>query len=335
MNIYDISKKAGVSIATVSRVINGNEKVRPKTREKVLMVMKENNYKPNAFARGLGLNSMQTVGIMCSDSSDPYMAKGIYHLEQDLRKNHYDVLLCCTGYDLDERKKYMDLLISKRVDAIILLGSNFIEHDMGDNEYIRKASEKLPIVLVNGLLENSNIYSCICDDYQAVYETTKTLLTAGHKRIMYIYNSLSYSGDRKVSGYMKAINEHYGNQANDFIYTHYVNGTVADTRLYLNQLPASDKDFTAVICSDDSLAIGVIKYAKDNHLSVPDDLSIVGYNNSILSTCSDPELTTIDSRIEDLCYQSIQTLMDVLDKKESSAQFIFPAPLIKRETTAI
>ena len=108
MNIYDVSKRAGVSIATVSRVLNGNPNVSEKTRTKVLTVMAESGYTPNVFARGLGLGTMKTIGIMCSDSSDPYLANAIYHLERQLRSHGYDSLLCCTGIPrkIYEAKKY-------------------------------------------------------------------------------------------------------------------------------------------------------------------------------------------------------------------------------------
>ena len=93
MNIYDVSERAGVSIATVSRVLNGNPNVREQTRSKVLAIMDELGYTPNVFARGLGLNTMKTIGIMCSDSSDPYLANAIYFLERQLRSHGYDSLL--------------------------------------------------------------------------------------------------------------------------------------------------------------------------------------------------------------------------------------------------
>lgn len=99
MNIYDVSKKAGVSIATVSRVLNGNHNVSEKTRSKVISAMKELDYTPNIFARGLGLNTMKTIGIMCTDSSDTYLANAVYYVEQKLRSFGYDALLCCTGND--------------------------------------------------------------------------------------------------------------------------------------------------------------------------------------------------------------------------------------------
>ena len=105
MNIYDVSKKAGVSIATVSRVLNGNANVSDKTKNKVLVAMKELDYTPNIFARGLGLNTMKTIGIMCSDSSDTYLANAVYYLEQELRRHNYDSILCCnrTGFRNQEK----------------------------------------------------------------------------------------------------------------------------------------------------------------------------------------------------------------------------------------
>ena len=105
MNIYDVSRKAEVSIATVSRVLNGNPNVSEKTRNRVLEVMNELGYTPNIFARGLGLNTMKTIGIMCSDSSDLYLANAIYFLERELRNNGYDSILCCTGVALETKQK--------------------------------------------------------------------------------------------------------------------------------------------------------------------------------------------------------------------------------------
>lgn len=125
MTIYDISKKAGVSTATVSRVLNGSINVSEATRQKVMAVIEKYDYTPNAFARGLGLNSMKTIGIMCADSSDIYLAKAIFYLEQKLRANGYDSILCCTGYELSGKKNAMNLLITKKVDGIILAGSHF------------------------------------------------------------------------------------------------------------------------------------------------------------------------------------------------------------------
>lgn len=172
MNIYDVSKKAGVSIATVSRVLNGNPNVSEKTRARVHAVMNELGYTPNVFARGLGLGSIKTIGIMCSDSSDPYLAHAIYYLERELRVNGYDSILCCTGNSLETKQQYFNLLRSKKVDAIILAGSKFIEPKVKDNTYIIDGAQEIPIMLVNGYLEGDNIYSTVCDDRMAVHKAT-------------------------------------------------------------------------------------------------------------------------------------------------------------------
>ena len=144
MTIYDISEKAGVSIATVSRVLNGSSNVSEKTKKKVLDVIRQYEYTPNAFARGLGLNTMKTIGIMCADSSDLYLAKAIYYIEQLLRANDYGSILCCTGYELETKAASMNLLITKKVDGIILVGSNFIYEREADNQYVWFPTTSLP-----------------------------------------------------------------------------------------------------------------------------------------------------------------------------------------------
>ena len=123
LTIYDISKLAGVSIATVSRVLNGSQNVRSSTREKVLSIIESNGYTPNAFARGMGLHSIRTIGILCADSSDIFLAKAVYYLEQELQAKGYEALLCCTGYDFNVKSKYLSLILSKKVDAVILVGT--------------------------------------------------------------------------------------------------------------------------------------------------------------------------------------------------------------------
>jgi len=153
MTIYDISEKAGVSIATVSRVLNGSNNVSEKTKRKVLDVINQYEYTPNAFARGLGLNTMKTIGILCADSSDLYIAKAIYYVEQLLRSNGYDSILCCSGYDLENKKKSMNLLITKKVDGIILIGSTYILDKDDDNKYINDAAAQVPVMLLNAALD--------------------------------------------------------------------------------------------------------------------------------------------------------------------------------------
>ena len=303
MTIYDISEKAGVSIATVSRVLNGSNNVSEKTKKKVLDVINQYEYTPNAFARGLGLNTMKTIGIMCADSSDPYLAKAIYYIEQKLRANGYDSILCCTGYDLDTKASSMNLLITKKVDGIILVGSNFI-------------------------------YEIVSDDFTSMYDATMEMIRSGVDDILYFYNSTSYSGKKKLAGYRAAMEEKGLLTNGSFLQLY--QGSHEDIPAMADQLlklHAKGITFHGVIAADDSLALGALKYAREMKLRIPEDLAIIGYNNSMLVNCCDPELTSIDNKLETLCQHLITTLMGVLGGSEMPKKTVFSGELVKRGTT--
>lgn len=331
MNIYDVSRKAGVSIATVSRVLNGSPNVSERTRALVLDVMDELGYTPNVFARGLGLGTIQTIGIMCSDSSDPYLAHAIYYLEQGLRSFGYDSILCCTGNSLETKQKYFDLLLSKKVDAIILAGSKFIENRPKDNSYILEAAREIPIMLVNGCLEGENIYSTLCDDRSATHHAASRMIASGCRSILYLYTSQSYSGMNKLKGFQDALNGCGLPVRREYICQ--CSKDILAARQLLLQLEASGLSFDGVLTSDDTLAVGAVKYAHAVGRSIPDDLSIIGYNNSSYAVCTDPELTSIDSKIEALCTSTINTLMGVFNGGNVPSRTTIAADLIKRATT--
>ena len=205
MNIYDISEKAGVSIATVSRVLNNSARVSQKTREKVLSVMAEYEYVPNPFARGLGLKTMRTIGLLCPNAADYYLANALSFMESRLRKQGYDSMLLCTGKALSDREKGVEWLISKHVDGIILMGSTFVEDNEDGNQYLRNAAKHLPLVLLNASYAGENIYSVLCDDFHATMNATQYLLDQGRKEILYLYHNRNYSGLKKLAGYKAAL----------------------------------------------------------------------------------------------------------------------------------
>lgn len=334
MTIYDISEKAGVSIATVSRVLNGSSNVSEKTRKKVLEVMEEYDYTPNAFARGLGLNTMNTIGILCADSSDLHLAKAVYYIERSLRANNYDSLLCCTGYDLQNREKCLELLLSKKVDGIILVGSGFVGENPGDSKYIQNAAAHIPVMLLNAALDCPNVYSILSDDYRSVYEAASSLILAGVRDILYFYNSDSYSDRRKLAGYHAAMAQAGMGEQPSIL--QFYDGSPEDIdAMTQTLLSASGRGvkFNGVIAADDSLAVAAVKYAKRKHLKIPEDFAVIGYNNSILTACCEPELTSIDTKPETLCQQLITSLMGALNGGNIPKKTLFSGELIKRGTT--
>ena len=174
MNIYDVSREANVSAATVSRVINGSSKVSPATRKKVLDVIHKSGYIPNAFAQGLSHDTMRTVGILCVDPSDPNacgnFSMGIGYVQRELRGFDYDTVIYCVGYDMEDKASCLQTMCDRRVDAIVVLGSFFVEGDPEKNACIIKAAQQVPVFLVNGYIDAPNVYSFRCGDRKGAFQ---------------------------------------------------------------------------------------------------------------------------------------------------------------------
>lgn len=333
-NIYDIAELAGVSIATVSRVVNGSPKVSEKTKEKVLAVMEECNYTPNVFARGLGLNSMKTVGIICPDVSDSYMANAVAHLEKSLRCYGYDCILYCSGYAYEDKVNAVNLILQKRIDALILVGSNYAG-DGGEaaTEYIRSAAREIPVFLINGYVRAPGVYCILADNCQAVYDAVTELLETGKKQILFLYNSTSHSALEKVRGYEDALKDN-SLPVSENLKIYVPNHKILEVQDALENLSRQrELMFDAVVATDDALAVGAIKYLRANGLRTPEDISVIGYNDSELAVCCEPELTSIDSRSKELCEAAVEVMMAHLNGQTVRHKKTIPCRLVKRRTT--
>lgn len=334
MNIYDIARRAGVSIATVSRVLNSSPHVRPLTREKVLKVMEGAGYVPNAFARGLGLNTMKTIGLVCPNAADPYLARALDELERAFRERSYNCLFTCTGRELDDRRMGVAALAARQVDGMVLMGSTFVEETEADNAYIRAAAEKMPVLVLNGAYRLPNVYCVACDDKRAMREAAALLIARGKKRILYLYHAVTYSGRRKLSGYRTALEEH-GIPGDEALMLRLPpeECTVQGVKSRLEALQKSGLAFDAVLASEDLLAIGALKYARAGGLSIPEDLAVIGYNNSDACLMSDPELTSVDNRLKAICEQCAVTMMGVLSGQTMPEITMFTAGIVERLST--
>lgn len=310
MNIYDIAELAGVSIATVSRVVNDSPRVSEKTKQRVRAIMEENGYTPNVFARGLGLDSMKTIGILCPDVSDTYMATAVAHLESRMHEHGYDCILCCSGFHQSNKEKYASLLLAKRIDALIMVGSTYAGSGDEENkiQYVKEAAKQVPVFMINGYIDCENVYCAYGDDYRATYDVTSQMIESGRRRILFLCDSHSYSANQKLAGYETALKDHGLPVLGDLKL--YVKNRIHTVRDIL--LERRDLRFDSVVATDDGLAVGAIKYANAKLLNIPEDLCITGFNNSALSICSDPELSSIDNKVEELCNMTIDNMMKLL-----------------------
>lgn len=335
ITIYDISKKAGVSTATVSRVMNGSENVSPATRKHVLDVMKANNYEPNIFARGLGSGSSKTIGLLCSDVSDIYLANAVSYLERELREKGFNSILHCTGYDYDAKIKGMRTLLKHKVDAIVLIGSHYIEHNDKRNDYIRDAADNVPVMMLNGYLDYKNIYCTLSDDYTAFRDAVDMLLEKGNRNIVFLYTEDTASKARKLAGYMDAHKEHGVEVDTELIIrcSERISGVRKDLKNALITDDGKQKKVDALIATGDESAIGALKYFIIEGYRIPEEISIVGCNNSVLSISSQPELTSLDNMCENLCIYVVNNLMNVLEHHKAPRKTMVSCRLVKRNTT--
>ena len=331
MNIYDIAELAGVSIATVSRVLNDSPNVAEKTKLRVRKIMEDHSYVPSGFSRGLGLNAMKTIGLICPDATDDYMAKAVACLEHSLRDNGYDCVLCCSGYAQEDCQIAVSTLLRRRVDALILIGSVYADDDPGFERvnYIREAAAQTPVFMVNGYVRGDNICCAVCDDYEASRAAVTEMVASGRRKILFLADIDTVSTNLKRQGCEAALAEAGLKLCGDVSVG--LSNQICQTRDHLLDLP--DLDVDGIFAANDALAAGALKYAKRRGLSVPGDLCVIGYNNSELSVCCDPELTTIDSREQRLCQIVIDSMRLRLGGRQANGRVYAKGCLIRRGTT--
>ena len=334
MNIYDISRASGVSIATVSRVLNGSPHVSDATRARVLEVIERSGYVPNAFARGLGLNTMKTIGLLCPDAADPYLAAALARLERSFRAKLYDCLLVCTGRELPDRRVGVELLRARHVDGMVLMGSSFLEATEEGNSYIREAAESVPVVLLNAAFPCPNVFGVLCDDAQGTCDATCHLASLGCRRILHLYHSDNDSGSRKLAGYQAGLRKaRLPEEERLMVRIPREEMQVPLVRDRLLSLHRAGLRFDGAVCSNDTLAVGVLKFAHAAGIQVPRELNVIGYNDSSLCVCCEPELSSVDNRLAPICDQIVETMMGVLEGREMPQRTVFSGILVQRAST--
>ena len=331
MNIYDIAELAGVSIATVSRVLNDSPNVAEKTKQRVRKIMDEQGYVPSGFSRGLGLNTLKTIGLVCPDAADDYMAKAVACLEGNLREYGFNCLLCCSGYNYEDCQVTVSTLLRSRLDALVLIGSTYADDDPDSPrvQYVREAAKQVPVFLINGYVRGENICCAVCDDYEASRAAAAAMIASGRRKILFLTDMDTVSTNLKRKGCQDALAE-AGLELRGDVSVGLLN-RINQTRDHLLRLP--DLDVDGIFAANDALAAGALKYAKRRKLSVPEDLCVIGYNNSELSVCCDPELSTIDSREQRLCQIAVDCIRLRLAGKPVSGRVFAKGCFIRRDTT--
>ena len=327
IKMADVAQMAGVSIATVSRVLNEPEKVKPETRDRVQQVLDRTGFVANGLARGLVTSSMQAIGVLTVDVRDLYFASVTYSIEQYFSRLGYNVILANTGGELGGKKKYLQVMLEKQVDGLILVGSVFKEQS--GNKHILEAAQKVPVVMINSQLEGENLYSVICDDAQGVYAAVKMLIGKGRSHLWYFEDVKSFSGFAKVEGFKRGMVE--GGFNPETILE--VSRDLAGGRDGIRRILEAGKKCDGIITGEDIVAVGAVKELTTAGIPIPEQVAVSGYNNSILAETATPALSSVDNLQEEMAREAVQLLYDRLHGKSVPVKTILTPSLVLRAST--
>ncbi|MEG2699507.1 MAG: substrate-binding domain-containing protein, partial [Ruthenibacterium sp.] len=259
------------------------------------------------------------------------LSLAIGYLQRELRCFDYDAIIYCVGYDMKEKADCIEIMLERRVDAILIVGSFFIETHAKNNQCIVDAAKQVPVMLINGLLESENVYSFLCDDCNASLQAVSHLIETGCKNILFLYRTLTGSEQRKLDGYTQAL------RINDIpVREEYIRSCPLDIyegRAFLENLVTDGLVFDAIFTTEDSIAMSVLKYTHKNGVSVPDQISVIGYNNSIQSICCYPELSSVDNNTEGTCIAAVSMLLRRFSGGKIPSQTTVSSRIVYRETT--
>ncbi|MCL7747833.1 catabolite control protein A [Halalkalibacter alkaliphilus] len=309
--IYDVAREAGVSMATVSRVVNGNPNVKPATRKKVLEAIERLGYRPNAVARGLASKKTTTVGVIIPDISSIFFAELARGIEDIATMYKYNIILCNSDQNQEKEIHLINTLLEKQVDGIVFMGGHITEEHV---EQFKRSP--VPVVLAATLDANSEIASVNIDYRQAVYDAISNLIEKGHTRIGMLSGTLDdpVNGYQKFLGYREAI-EGAGVSFDEELvvigdYTYDSGIEAMNSFLELENRPS------VIFASTDEMALGVIHGAQDQGLTIPDDIEVLGFDNTRLATMVRPTLSTVVQPMYDIGAVSMRLLTKLMNKEE-------------------
>lgn len=327
--IYEVSSLAGVSLATVSRVINNNTRVSDKTRQKVEKAMSELGYRPNSIAQSLASNCTNSVGILVSELHGPFFGQMMAGIEAELRAAGKHVIITTGHSEEDKEKEGIDFLISRNCDAIIV-------HVEGvTDEYLIELSKgKIPIYFMSRIIPELKENCIYLDNELGGYLAAKAVIDQGHTNIAYI-SGPQFKPDSKdrLAGHKRALfqSEIPFNDALFFEGDFKETGGKKGLKQFLNKkIP-----FTALVCANDEMASGAMTYAREHDFALPEDLSIIGFDNIIFCRHIYPKLSTINNPVNEMGHMAAKlVLKNVYHHKDLIINHSFEPALISRDSIA-
>ncbi len=326
VTITDVAKAAGVSTATVSRVLRNKDAVKPATRDAVLSTIKELNYKPNALAQQMRTQETRTVIVIVPDISNTFFSDILFGIEECAQKYEYQILIADMHGQPRIESYYFQAIQQRTVDGIISLSANVAKNLM------EQVAEEYPIVVANQYLENYHIPNVTIDNIRAAEAITEHLIRLGHTHIAHITSqptTLLYRD--RFNGYISALAKH--NLPIDLELVRYGYSSINDGYEQMNVLLSLNKPVTAVFAAGDVMAVGAIKALKAAGRRVPEDCAVVGFDDIEISKFWEPSLTTVRQPKKQIGEASFRKLLTLMQKKPlTQMQEILDYEIVIRES---
>jgi LacI family transcriptional regulator len=329
--INDVAREAGVSITTVSRVVNNNYPVKKETREKIENAIEKLNYKPNAMARSLITKRTSMIGIIVPGITNLFFPTIVEAIEEVTKREGYNISLCNTGGDYKEEKEVVSDIISRQMDGIIVIDPRFENIQSGFYDSICKT---IPTVVVNGAPAGLKCSFVSYDEEVGTYEAFEYLLSLGHKKIAFVRGNKSFSYDIKEKIYKNIL------EKNRFNYQKVVDAgkgnrieVVERTQTVFERILLEEEHPTAVFACNDLMALGVINACSKLNIKVPEELSVIGFDNTMLADISHPKLTSVDLNMKEIGYRAAAELLNEISNGDKGRRkIIMDTKLIIRES---
>ncbi len=329
ITIYDVAREANVSMATVSRVVNGNPNVKPATRKKVNEVIERLGYRPNAVARGLASKKTTTVGVIIPDISSIFYAELARGIEDIATMYKYNIILSNSDSNQDKELHLIQTMLGKQVDGVVFMSSNITDEHI---EELKKSP--VPVVLAGTVEDTEQIPSVNIDYKQAVMDAVAFFKENGHERIAVVTGPVTdaITSKKIVPGYHEALDKAGLSFREDYVVetdSTYDSGIEA-----LNQLAELNERPTAIYVCSDEAALGIIHAAYDRGIKIPEELEVISSDNTRLSLMVRPRLSTVVQPLYDIGAVSMRLLTKLMNKEEvEESSVILPHRLELRDST--
>lgn len=334
ITIYDIAREAGVSAATVSRVLTSNANVRPEKKERILKLIEKYHFKPNAMARGLSDTRSKIIGIIAADVRNPFYSQVFVACEQAARKRGYTVLLCNSLGEREQEMNQLEMLHEQRVDAVIQLGGR-VDDLVSDVEYVEHVNKLLNTVpmVVTGKLEGTQCYQVRIDAMKAMDLLMEHLISLGHERIALIGGRRNVlSTYEKMQRYKQILMKNQIPFREELVAP---DGAYDDVGAYKQMNGMLEKGIvpTAVIAINDFSAAGILRSITEHGYRVPQDISLVSYDNTYITELLMPKLTSVDYDYEGFGEMLVESAVSAVEGRDVQLLRMVEPTLIVRESS--